>query len=156
MNEIKVEWQNKTLAEWFKMFPENIPIKIQSYGVWKSTFGGGIQHFNRCLKEEQERYYSDNDTKNTSEFIVKRIFQDPSDHERLIFDVQGDTVYLWNKIMMENKDPDREMMVGLRVPLKDGADPLRIFTERKVQWRSQPFYIDEFAISRLMNKECLK
>lgn len=155
MNKIKIDWHHKTFIEWLNMFPQDTSIDIYSYGCW-CLLPWTIDGFIKGLKEEQESIYPDNTYRCISQSIVKKIYQDPSDHERLIFDVQGNTVHLWNKIMMENKDPDREMMAGLRVPLKDGIDPLRIFTERKVQWSSQPFYIDEFAISRLMNKECLK
>ena len=36
---VKPEWKNKTLAEWLKMFPEDTPISIHSYGVWCILLG---------------------------------------------------------------------------------------------------------------------
>lgn len=152
---VKPEWQSKTLAEWVKMFSEDTPIGIYSYGVWDTITS--IKRFNKDLKEEQESYYySDNRTTHTSKAIVKRIFQDPSDHERLIFDVKGDKVHLWNRTLMENKDPSRDMMPGLRVPLKDGIDVRTLFNERVEEWESKPFYMDDFAKACLIHFDCLQ
>lgn len=155
MNKIKTSWHNKTFAEWLNMFPKDTSIDIYSYGCW-CLLPWTINGFIEGLKEEQEAINSDNTYRCILQSIVKKIYQDPSDHNRLIFDVQGNTVHLWNKIMMENKDPDREIMSGLRVPLKDNVDVFDLFCKRTKQWNSQPFYMDEFAMSRLMNMECIK
>lgn len=152
--EVKPEWQNKTLAEWLKLFSEDTPIGIYSYGAWDTYTN--IKRFNKDLREEQESYFSDSRTTYTSKAIVKRIFQDPSDHERLIFDVNGDTVHLWNRTLMENKDPSRDMMPGLRVPLKEGIDVRTLFNERVEEWKSKPFYMDDFAKACLIHFNCLE
>jgi len=151
---IKPEWQCKTLAEWLKLFSENTPIGIYSYGAWDTYTN--IKRFNKDLREEQENYFSDSRTTYTSKAIVKRIFQDPSDHERLIFDVNGDTVHLWNRTLMENKDPSRDMMPGLRVPLKEGVDARTLFNEKVEEWESKPFYMDDFAKACLIHFDCLQ
>lgn len=152
MKKVVPGWTCKTLAEWLDAFPEDTHIDIYSYGVWCLS-PGTIKGFLEGLRKEQK---SDGRYRCISGRIVKRVYQDLSGYERLIFDIQGDTVHLWNRIMMENKDPDREMIPGLRVPLKDGADVLGIFDKRIGQWRSQLFYIDDFAISCLSNTECLE
>lgn len=151
---VKPEWQNKPLAEWLKLFSEDTPIGIYSYGAWDTYTN--IKRFNKDLREEQESYFSDSRTTYTSKAIVKRIFQDPSDHERLIFDVNGDTVHLWNRTLMENKDPSRDMMPGLRVPLKEGVDVRTLFNERVNEWKSKPFYMDDFAKAYLIHFNCLE
>ena len=151
---VKPEWQNKTLAEWLKMFSEDTPIEIHSYGVWDTTTS--IKRFNKDLKEEQESYFSGSRTTYTSKAIVKKIFQDPSDHVRLIFDIKGDTVHLWNRTLMENKDPNRDMMPGLRVPLKECIDIETLFNKRVEEWESKPFYMDDFAKACLIHFNCLE
>lgn len=151
---VKPEWQCKTLAEWLKMFSEDTLIGIYSYGTWDTYTS--IKRFNKDLREEQESYFSDSRTTYTSKAIVKRIFQDPSDHEHLIFDVNGDTVHLWNRTLMENKDPSRDMMPGLRVPLKEGVDVRTLFNERVNEWKSKPFYMDDFAKACLIHFDCLQ
>lgn len=153
-SKVKPEWKNKTLAEWLKMFSEDTYIEIRSYGCFDSMFS--IKRFNKDLREEEKNIFSDNRTTYTSKAIVKRIFQDPSDHVRLIFDVRGDTVHLWNEILMENKDPNRGMMPGLRVPLKEGVDVKSIFRKEVEKWESEPFYMDDYAKSCLIHNDCLE
>lgn len=151
---VKPEWKNKTLAEWLKMFPEDTSIRIHSYGVWDSLIPS-IKRFYEDIEEEKKNYFLDKRTIEISTAIVKKIYQDPSDHERLIFDVKGTTVHLWNQTLMENKDPNKSM-TGLKVPLKTGVDALDLFTKSKKKWESEPFYMDDFAKSCLTNTDCLE
>ena len=155
---VKLSWQNKTLAEWLKMFPEDTPISIHSYGVWFLIFGS-IQHFNTDLKREKEKYYSDASIIPASKTIVKKIYQDPTDYgDRvgLVFDVRGDDVYLWNKIIVDNRDPKKETQPGLRVPVKKGVDVKSIFRKEVEKWESEPFYMDDYAKSCLIHNDCLE
>lgn len=152
---VKLSWQNKTLAEWLKMFPEDTSFDIHSYGVSDSMLPS-IKRFNEDVEEEEKNIWiSDKRTKDISQAIVKRIFQHPSDHERLIFDVKGTTVHLWNQTLMENKDPNKEMS-GLKVPLKAGVDAYDLFTEKMKEWKSEPFYMDDYAKSCLIHNDCLE
>lgn len=148
---VKPEWQNKTLFNWLKMFPEDTPIKIQSYGVWDSLIPS-IKRFYEDVEEEEKNIFSDKRTRDISQTVVKRIFRN---HEYLIFDVKGTTVHLWNQILMENKDPNKDIS-GLKVPLKEGVDAFDLLTKRMNEWESKPFYMDDYAKSCLTGTDCLE
>lgn len=149
---VKPEWKNKTLAEWLKMFPEDTPIEIYSYGVCDSLIPS-IKRFYEDVEKEEKSYFSDKRTRDISQAIVKRISRN---HKYLIFDVKGTTVHLWNQILMENKDPNKDMMSGLKVPLKAGVDAYDLLTKSINKWKSKPFYMDDYAKSCLTDTACLE
>lgn len=148
---VKPEWKNKTLAEWLKMFPEDTSIEIQSYGVWDSLIPS-IKRFYEDVEEEEKNIFSDKRTIDISQAIVKKIFRK---HEYLVFDVKGTTVHLWNQILMENTDPNKDM-TGLKVPLKTGVDAYDLLTKSMNKWKSKPFYMDDYAKSCLTDTACLE
>ena len=153
---VKLSWQDKTLAEWLKMFSEDTPIAIHSYGVWCILLGS-IEKFFKTIEEESYDPY--NRYECISKKIVKKIYKDPTDYgDRvgLVFDVRGDDVYLWNKIIVDNRDPKKETQPGLRVPVKKGVDVKSIFRKEVEKWESEPFYMDDYAKSCLTNTDCLE
>lgn len=153
---VKLSWQDKTLAEWLKMFSEDTPIAIHSYGVWCILLGS-IEKFFKTIEEESYDPY--NRYECISKKIVKKIYKDPTDYgDRvgLVFDVRGDDVYLWNKIIVDNRDPKKETQPGLRVPVKKGVDAKSIFRKEVEKWESEPFYMDDYAKSCLIHNDCLE
>ena len=87
---VKLSWQHRTLAEWLKMFPEDTPISIHSYGVWCILLGS-IEKFFKTIEEESYDPYNRYDR--VSKEIVKKIYKDPTEYKDrigLVFDVQGD------------------------------------------------------------------
>lgn len=105
----------KNLNFWVEQFPEDTEIELYSYGVWFCT-PWTIGNFKARRSELP------------GNGIVKRIFK--GDKNQLIFDIDGDIVYLHNKNIVDG---------GSRIE----------FEYKQKEWEKLPFSIDDYAKSKI-------
>lgn len=105
----------KNLNFWVEQFPEDTEIELYSHGVWFCT-PWTIGNFKARNSELP------------GNAIVKRIFK--GDKNQLIFDIDGDIVYLHNKNIVDG---------GSRTD----------FEHKQKEWKKLPFSIDDYSRSKI-------
>ena len=106
----------KNLNFWVEQFPEDMEMEIYSYGVWC------------CTPWTIGNFKARNSELPYGNAIVKRIFK--GDKNQLIFDIDGNSVYLHNKNIVDG---------GSRIE----------FEHKQKEWEKLQFSIDDYSRSKI-------